>query len=320
MDVVRQLTVLPFDRKTVLTLGTFDGVHRGHMRILDEVVRMAKLKRHRSILLTFDPHPREIVRKNSDQVQLLTTIDERIRLLERIDLDVCLVIPFTRDLSLLQADEFFHQVLLGNIGLSHLVVGEDHAFGQGRTGKIAQLTSLAETAGVQLTVVPKLMLEGEKVSSTSIRKSLVNGEIEMANALLGRPYAFTGLVQRGDGLGRTLGFPTANVHVDHANKLIPGHGVYLTEVFIGAEKFTGMMNIGTRPTVAAGGELTTLEVHILDFDRNIYGMSVEVHLLKRIRSEQKFASLDELKTRLDLDRDSARRFVKEQETTKMQLT
>jgi riboflavin kinase / FMN adenylyltransferase len=320
MDVIRQLTDLPFERNTVMTMGTFDGLHRGHMRILNEVMRVAREERRRSILLTFDPHPREIVRQHSDQILLLTTIDERLKLLERLGLDVCMVIPFTRDLSLLQADAFFHQVLLGAIGLNHLIVGEDHAFGKGRAGKIAQLTSLTESAGVRLTVIPKLSADGEKVSSTAIRKALLNGEIDTANDLLGRPYSFTGLIQRGDGIGRTIGFPTANVHLDHANKLVPANGVYAVEVQMGGERrMTGMMNIGHRPSVTDEGE-RRIEVHILDFEGDIYGMNLEVRMLKHIRSEQKFASLDELTIRLELDRSTVREFLRAQESTRMQLT
>jgi riboflavin kinase / FMN adenylyltransferase len=305
MQIARSLSDVPRDPATVLTLGTFDGVHRGHRAILDETLRVAATEGLRSVLVTFDPHPREVVRHNGEAVYLLTTVDERLRILEPLGLDLCLVLPFTRDLSLLEAKDFFRDVLFERIGARHIVVGEDHAFGRGRGGRIDELRRLGADAGVAVTVVPALEAEGGKLSSTAIRAALLAGDIPKANRLLGREYSFSGMVRRGDGLGQQLGFPTANVHLDSSKKLLPLPGVYAVSARLDARVLAGMMNIGRRPTVSDQGHIST-EVHLFDFDEDLYGRTLEVRMLERIRDERKFSTRDDLIAQLRLDDARAR--------------
>ena len=317
MLVARSLSELSRDPATVLTIGTFDGVHRGHRAILEETLRVAGAERLRSVLVTFDPHPREVVRHNGEAVLLLTTVEERLRVLEPFGLDVCLVLPFTRDISMLDAGEFFRTILLDRIGARHIVVGVDHAFGRGRGGRIDELRRLGEENGVAVTVVPALEADGGKISSTAIRDALLAGDIPSATRGLGRLYTLSGVVRRGDGLGRQLGFPTANLHLDSNKKLLPLAGVYAVQASVGERAFEGMMNVGRRPTISDAGHIST-EVHLFDFSDDIYGRTMEVRILERIRDEVKFASLDALIAQLRRDGVSARRLLaRHNDTTHM---
>ncbi|MBI5646588.1 MAG: bifunctional riboflavin kinase/FAD synthetase [Ignavibacteriae bacterium] len=294
---------------SVLTLGTFDGVHRGHAAIIDTVRAEARRTGLRSVLLTFDPHPREVLRPDNAPVHLLTTIDERLRIFAGHGLDLCIVLPFTRDLSMLEADEFFRDIIVGALGAREVVVGVDHAFGRGRGGRLDALRAMGVASGVGVTVVPELVEDGVKVSSTSVRTALLDGDAARAAALLGRPYSFEGIVRRGDGLGRTLGFPTANIHSDTGRKLIPKPGVYAVTVVVDGVERGGMLNIGRRPTVSDQEHLS-VEVHIFDFHGDLYGMSAEVRLVARLRDEARFASAVELVAQLHEDERTARALVR----------
>jgi len=283
-------------------MGTFDGVHRGHVRILEALRNVAEANKQDAVLLTFDPHPREVLGNNDEKICLLTTMEERLDMLETHGLNHCIVLPFTRDLSLLEPEEFFSNIIVDRLKTSHLIVGFDHAFGKGRQGKIDVLQHLGQQFGVDITIIPELDSDGEKISSTAIRHALLNGDVEKASLYLDRPYSFSGVVQRGDDRGASFGFPTANIHIDSLHKLLPKNGVYCVEIVLRGKQHYGMMNIGTRPTVSEGKEIF-MEVHIFDFNEDIYGVTLLIRILHRIRDEMKFASVQALIAQLHDDKE-----------------
>jgi len=286
---------------SVVTLGAFDGMHLGHRLIIDATLKAAVEKRLRAVLITFDPHPREVLRNDGERIGLLTPVEERIGILEGTGLDACAVLPFTRDLSLLDAEEFFTGILIGRFGSEHLVLGADHAFGRGREGRLEALLELGNRHNVAVTVVPDFNAGGGKVSSTKIRKALANGDASEAAALLGRPYRLSGVIVRGDGLGRTIGFPTANIMPSCDRKLIPKVGVYAAHALLaGGRRRAAMLNIGYRPTVSSQTQ-ATIEAHIFDFDEDIYGVTVDIDIIERMRDEQRFESADALSEQLRRD-------------------
>jgi riboflavin kinase/FMN adenylyltransferase len=308
MKVIRSLAEAPKDRNSVVTVGTFDGVHVAHREIIREAIRRATERKGRSVVMTFDPHPKEVLSSAKGPVQLLTTIDERVALLEGLGVDLLLVIRFTFDFSRISAEAFYKDYIVNGVGASVVVVGYDHMFGRDREGTVRELEGMGRSYGFSLVTVPPYRVDGEVVSSTRIRKALSGGEIERANAMLGRPYAMQGRVVEGDRRGATLGFPTANLQPEPKSKTIPAHGVYVVRVRLGETHRFGMMNIGVRPTVREGLK-ETLEVHILDFQQQIYGATIDLEFLRRLRDERKFGSFAELTAQLETDREETRRFV-----------
>ncbi|MFY7909611.1 MAG: bifunctional riboflavin kinase/FAD synthetase [Emticicia sp.] len=287
-------------KNAVVTSGTFDGVHLGHQKILQILRETAQKTGGESVVLTFWPHPRVVVSKDSQDLKLLSTIDEKIELLESQGVDHLLVIPFTREFSELSAEEYVKEILLKQIGTKKLVIGYDHRFGRNREGGFDYLKANSELFGIEIEEIPRQEIENLTISSTKIRQSLMSGEVSSANELLGRKYSFTGIVVKGRQLGRTIGFPTANVQVSQFYKLIPANGVYAVRTFFRNQWHNGMMNIGTRPTVDGVGR--TQEVNIFDFDDDIYGETVTVEIVDYIRPEQKFNGLDELKAQILADK------------------
>lgn len=291
------------DDTAVVTVGTFDGVHRGHQAILDYLLGRAERRHGTSTLLSFHPHPRSVV--HDQDVPLLTTVEERARILEDIGLDRFVVVPFTTDFSELTAREYVRQVLVEGIGLQEIAVGYDHRFGQGRAGDVALLREMGEAHGFDVDVIPAHRVDDDVVSSSAIRDAVEAGDVDAARRLLGRPYRLSGTVERGEGRGRTLGFPTANLSVN-PQKLIPAIGVYATSVDLpGGGTRPGMLNIGRRPTF--DGMDVTVEVHLVDFDGDLYGHTLTVQFVQRLRDERKFDSADDLAVQLSKDKQHCKR-------------
>jgi riboflavin kinase/FMN adenylyltransferase len=298
-----------YNENTVLTVGTFDGVHAGHRRIIETMQERASALASRSCLVTFNPHPQQVLSKSGKKnIRILTSLEEKAQILEDIGIDILLVIPFTVEFANISAEEFVHTILIQNIGIKEIVVGHDHAFGKDREGSIDNLKSFGEHWGFGVTVVPPLLDNGVPVSSTRIRKLIQERRLEEAHNFLGRPFSFTGTVVRGDGRGRSLNYPTANIVLKHPEKIMVPDGIYVCEVDLNGTPFKAMMSIGFRPTFNA--QKHTVEVHILDFDQNLYGEAITVCVLHFIRDELKFENELELIKRMDLDKIETLEFFK----------
>ena len=308
MIVLRSFESLRREKNSVVTVGTFDGIHLAHREIIREVVHRARMREGRSVVVTFDPHPKEVVASARGPVQLLSTLDERIALLDALQVDVFLVIPFTWEFSRMGADEFYRTIISERVGVSEVVVGYDHMFGRDREAGTSALMTLGRDLDFSVFTAHPVTLDGEPISSTRIRRALAAGDVGLAERLLGYPYQVSGTVVGGDRRGRTLGFPTANLDPDASKKVVPGNGVFLVRVSIGTTQAYGIMNIGVRPTVSAGVQ-RGIEVHLLDFSRDIYGERIAVTFLRRLRDEKKFGSVQELVEQLDRDREDARRMI-----------
>jgi riboflavin kinase/FMN adenylyltransferase len=295
------------DPTSVLTVGTFDGVHRGHQSIVAYLLDRAEQRGGVSTVVSFDPHPRAVV--HDQEVPLLTTVDERAALMAQLDLDRFVVVPFTPALAQLSAREYVEEVLVEGIGLQEIAVGYDHRFGKDREGDCELLQELGASMGFHVDVIPAQHVGDDVVSSSTIRSVLQEeGDVERAAALLGRPYRLSGTVAHGEGRGRQIGYPTANIEVLDPRKLVPRRGVYATMVTLpDGRKQPGMMNIGRRPTFA--GMNVTVEVHLLDVKEDLYGETLAVEFLRRLRDEQKFDSAEALAAQLSRDEDHCRTVV-----------
>lgn len=281
------------DVHTALTVGTFDGVHRGHESIIERMKAVAKQYDERTVVVTFDPHPQIVLqRPGRNPLRLLTTIDERCSLLEKFGIDVTVIIPFTKEFSATTAKEFVRDVVVNTIGVKHFFVGHDHMFGKDRSGDEDLLRLLGHRFEFDVESVPPFLIDGTVVSSTKIRTALREGDVEGAARMLGRPYEVTGYVVHGDGRGRKLGIPTANIQLGDGNKLMPGNGVYVVSSLINEKEEIGMANIGVRPTFTNDTE-PVLEVNYLDVDSDLYGSEITVRFHRFIRSEQRFNSAAE---------------------------
>ena len=275
------------DRPVIVTVGTFDGVHRGHWSVLEEIGARAAARGGRSVLVTFDPHPLRIVRPDAAP-KLLTTPDEKKEVLSGSRLDYVVFLPFTHELREYSPHRFVTEVLLGGLGMSELVIGYDHGFGKGRSGDVNTLREIAAEYGFALDVVGAVHAGAAAISSSSIRRALSEGRLADANHGLGRPYSLSGTVVRGDGRGRGIGFPTANVLVSGEDKLIPAAGIYACHVQVPAGRFMGALHIGPRPTFPGAGD--TVEVFLLDFNGELYGGDIRLQLVERLRSVVAFDS------------------------------
>jgi riboflavin kinase/FMN adenylyltransferase len=287
-------------KNPVVTIGTFDGVHLGHQKIIEQLNLEAEKIGGESVLLTFDPHPRIVLFPENHNVKLIQTLDEKLQVLEKFDLKNVVLVPFTKEFSELSATDFVKQILVGNLKAKKVVIGYDHQFGRNREGNIQFLKSVSEKYGFEVIEISAKSIDEINISSTKIRDSLLRGDVETAKLFLSRPYEISGTVVKGNQLGRTLGFPTANLKVDSELKLIPANGVYAVQVKIDGKMHFGVMNIGKKPTVNSSNE-KSLEVHIFDFNKVIYGDIITVFMEKHIRNEQKFANLDELKRAISND-------------------
>lgn len=290
---------------TVLTLGTFDGVHIGHKSIIHKLTSTAEAAGAQSTVLTFFPHPRMVLQQDSD-IKLLNTINEKAFLLEQCGVDNLIIHPFDHNFSRLTAEEFVKDILVDRLNISHIIIGYDHRFGRNRTATISDLEKFGELYGFEVIQISALEIDEVSVSSTKIRNALDAGDITTANSYLGYPYILTGTVVKGREIGRTIGFPTANIEVSEDYKLIPPIGIYIVSSIIDGRNVFGMMSIGTNPTV--GGTTRTIEVNYLDFEGDLYGKELRIGIYSKIRDEEKFASLDALKEQLVKDGQATRTF------------
>ncbi|MEO0898687.1 MAG: bifunctional riboflavin kinase/FAD synthetase [Bacteroidota bacterium] len=300
MKVYRSLQSYEKGEKTVVTIGTFDGVHIGHTYILNHIIDKAKEIGGESLLISFHPHPRMILKPHDKSLRLLHTLDEKISLLESLGLDKLLLIPFSRDFSLLSSDQYIQRVLIDTVQPNEIVIGYDHRFGHDRKGGIEELKKYASNHDFKVEEIPAQAIDNAKVSSTKIREALTLGMVETANKYLGYQYSFGGTVIHGQKLGRTIGYPTANIQPDNEYKLIPANGIYLVKVEVRDQQHYGLMNIGNKPTV--GTFTRGYEVYILDFDEDIYGAYLRTEFIEYLRPEKKFDSLESLIAAMDKDK------------------
>lgn len=289
--------------KAVVTIGTFDGVHIGHQKIIQRLRETATSDNGETVILTFFPHPRMILHPEDTNLHLLNTLDEKIALLRKAGIDHLIVHPFTKSFSELGYKEFVEEVLVKKIGVKKLVIGYDHRFGNKREGSFDLLKEIAPGLGFGIEEIPEQDVNQVAVSSTKIRSAIASGDMSMANDYLGKPYALCGTVVEGDKLGRIIGFPTANIAVDQPYKLVPADGVYAVKVHVEGHIYGGMMNIGNRPTV--DGRRHTIEVHLFEFNNDIYHKPILIEFWSRLRNEVKFNSIEQLKLQLAQDEHDA---------------
>lgn len=287
----------------VVTSGTFDGVHLGHQKILQRVREIASKHGGESVVITFWPHPRLILRPEEPALKLLNTFEEKAELLRKHGVQHLLRIPFTKEFSQISSMEFITQILVETMRTKKLVIGYDHRFGKNREGSFEQLKLNGPTYGFEVEEIPRQDVDHVGVSSTKIRKALESGDIDTANHFLGRPYLLSGRIVKGDKLGRVLGFPTANIDLDSHDKLVPAEGIYAVTVLYGHIEYGGMLYIGNRPTV--DGSRRSIEVNIFDFEKDIYGETIQVSFQKLLRSDSKFEDLESLKRQLEKDKVAA---------------
>ncbi|MCM0665662.1 bifunctional riboflavin kinase/FAD synthetase [Flavobacterium tyrosinilyticum] len=293
-------------KKTILTLGTFDGVHIGHKKILKRITENTENGKYESLVLTFFPHPRMVLQEKSE-IRLLNTIGEKIKLLEATGIENLIVHPFNESFSRLTAEEFVRTILVEKFQIQKIIIGHDHRFGRNRTANIDDLIAFGIEYGFEVEQISAEEIQDVSVSSTKIRNALNEGNMALANEYLGYNYFLNGTIVKGKQLGRTIGFPTANINIEEEYKLIPKIGVYVVKATINNESLFGMMNIGFNPTV--NGEKQTIEVHLFNFDKDIYDQNIEVSLLHYIRDEQKFSSVDALKAQLHQDKMDSLAFI-----------
>ena len=288
--------------KPVVTIGTFDGVHLGHRKVLQKLRDIAKEKNGESVLFTFHPHPRLVLKPEESNLRLLTTLKEKTSLLEDIGIDHLIVFPFTKEFSQLSYSDFVKDVLVDQIKTSYLVVGYDHKFGKNREGGFDFLKKCAEKYQFEIAKLDALLVDDINVSSTKIRIAIEAGDMPAANKYLGYQFTLHGKVVEGKKLGREIGFPTANVEASDIHKIIPGYGVYAVKVLVAGKTYNGMLNIGTRPTFNKNADHRSIEVNIFDFNKNIYGQDLTLIFVDRIREERKFNGIDALVEQLEKDR------------------
>ena len=318
MRVLTDLDNLPELHKTVLTIGSFDGLHFGHQRILDRLKQLAKEAEAESLVITFHPHPREVLFPNDDSLRLLSTLEEKKELLETYGIDNLAVIPFTKEFSKQTPEDYIQAVIL-RFNPSHIVIGYDHRFGANREGDINLLRRLSSTYGYDVTEISKQQVEDITISSTKIRNALAEGKIETANSLLDRAYSMTGAVVKGKQLGAELGYPTANLKLSHKLKLVPKDGIYVCTVELKNQSFQGMLYIGKVPTLDEAGN-RTIEVNIFAFAEDIYGQEITLSLLHYLRDDHKFEGLSALKAQLKLDKENSLAYFSSQKTAEQAKT
>lgn len=301
MHVYHQISELSGLTNSIVTIGTFDGVHLGHQKIIKRLVELKHKQGGEIVVFTFDPHPRKVLFPEQKDLKLITLTEEKCEVLKYFGVDHVLVFPFTKEFSQMQANDYIENVIVKGLKTKTLVIGYDHRFGSNREGSIETLKQFSEIHSFHVEEIPAQEINQLNVSSTRIRKAIEEGDVVVANDFLGYSFFITGKVIKGKQLGRTIGYPTANIFTGNEDKLIPKIGVYAVNVLVGNQPYKGMLNIGTNPTTDTDSNIK-IEVNIFDFDRDIYGETIKVEFVKRIRNEEKFANLDELKQALANDK------------------
>jgi riboflavin kinase/FMN adenylyltransferase len=304
MKIYHSLENLPAFSNLVITQGTFDGVHLGHRKVLKHVVETAKKQGGESMLLTFYPHPRLVLYPDDNSIRMLSSVQEKQALVAETGIDHMLVLPFTSEIAQLSPLDFVRDVLVNKLQVKTIIVGYDHRFGKNREGSFENLQEFGEMFNFSVEEIPASEIEHIAISSTRIRKALLNGDLTLANELLGRPYSLTGTVIHGNKRGRELGFPTANIKPDDAYKLIPCTGVYAVHCHLGVDKFPGVANVGHNPTFPGKG--FSIEAHLFDFSDNIYELATRLEFNHYLRPEQKFNNVEELSEKIKQDVESAK--------------
>ncbi len=300
MSIIRDSASFSSPKKTIVTVGTFDGVHLGHQEIITQVVASAKRKDYTPVLLTFEPHPRKVLQPNAP-MPLIQTLEERAASLAALGLEHMVVHPFTKDFSQLSAQEYVETILVDMLNIKEIVIGHNHRFGKNRAAAVEDLEHYGNIYDFTVTQISAQQLNNISISSTKIRAALAAGDIERTNAYLGHPFTLTGTVVAGQKKGRTIGFPTANIAVNHPDKIVPKKGVYAVHLTLEKKLYLGMMNIGTNPTV--NGQDQSIEVHVLGWSGDLYDKPLQVALLDRIRNEVKFDSMEALQQQLEKDKE-----------------
>ncbi len=298
MKIYRSIEEYDEDKRSVVTIGTFDGIHLGHQEILSRLIESSKNKDLNSVVLTFFPHPRIILNKYNE-VKMIDTLDEKIIHLNEIGIDSLIIHPFDRNFSLLSANQFIKDFLVDKLKIKHIIIGYDHRFGKGREASVTDLKNYANDYDFTVEEIKAQEIEKITVSSTKIRNSINQGDIKTTEKYLGRYFNLTGKVVKGDGLGKKINYPTANIFIEETYKIIPKDGVYLVETIIKDKLFNGMMNIGHRPTI--GTKNKSIEVHLFNFNEDIYGQVISIKMISKIRDEKKFSSIQALKEQLVKD-------------------
>jgi riboflavin kinase/FMN adenylyltransferase len=306
MEVIHNIANYRPKKPAILTIGTFDGVHIGHQKIISDLVAKAKKENLCAVVLTFFPHPRMVLQKES-QLKMIDTLKEKRQLLEILGVEILIIQPFTLEFSRMTAIEYTRDLLVNGLGISKLIIGYDHRFGRNREATVEDLKNFGLDYDFTVEEIPAQDIASIAVSSTKVRNAITAGEIKKANQYLGRPFSLSGTIVKGDKIGRKIGFPTANLYIEEKYKLKPQNGVYLVQCNWDSQKYFGMMNVGKRPTIS--GKETQIETYFFDFDGDLYGKKLNINLLEKIRDEQKYDSLESLGNQLSIDQKSCRELI-----------
>lgn len=300
MKVHYNIDEIPAIKNAIVSQGTFDGVHMAHKKIIERLKQIASIKNGETVIITFEPHPRIVLLPLDHGLQLLSTLNEKINLLEKAGVDHLIILPFTKEFSRLSSEQFIRNILVNKIKTNTLVIGYDHRFGKNREGSFEHLKNSASLYEFEVEEIPEQDIDDIAVSSTKIRQALLNNDIQTAQKYLGNSYSLEGKVIKGKQLGRTIGYPTANIEVENSYKLIPQDGVYSVWVWYNKARFGGMLNIGNNPTIKDKGR--SIEVNIFDFEKEIYTENLKIEFVSKLRNEEKFDGLNALKNQLHIDK------------------
>ncbi|MDP1678046.1 MAG: bifunctional riboflavin kinase/FAD synthetase [Bacteroidota bacterium] len=301
MIVYRSLAEVQYNKNSVVTIGMFDGVHLAHQTIIRQTIEKSRHLSGRNVVVTFEPHPREVVSKGTKNVAILSTLEDKLQRIEKLGVDVVFIIPFTFEFSRLTFQEFYSKYIVNGVGVSEVVEGFNHQFGRDREGNMSQVLELGKVHGFSVEAIAMMKKQDVVIASSTIRDSLLSGDVVLANEMLGYEYSFTGTVVRGYGRGKQLGYPTANIVLFDKKKLVPQIGIYAVQIEVEGKWYGGMMSIGHNPTFG-DAHIRTIEVNIFDFDKDIYDETVTVKTIQRTRNEKKFNSVDELITEIGNDK------------------